>query len=508
MEREASIKLIAEGASRAAGDVRRVKDEVGGIEGVAQGANRALKDVAKALYTMATDAARAANDTKAISFGGAADSAKKFEESVTRLAVRTGHDVGTLKTQFRDVGVQIGVVPQRVAELARSLTKLTYSGDTTEAIKDLGDEANDTDRSLEEMAELGATLYNKLGVPMDKIGDAIRKVRTVANDLRTAGGHIALEDSLVRLGPLLSNFQGGLNRAAATVGVLGKGKSAQVAQETSAQVLGTLESLDPLLLTKKLREITGDRNYKPYTKDAAGRVVQKSEVAGLLQGYLRKRPRSAAYALFGRSRAGVQAAETFLEANLGDVTTEETRLELQEDAENARRARSQAESQHRGEPTDLERRAQRYEGLDVSSRGGNRFSGTAAGRRARTDVERGNVELSAGDVIQEQRDKRNQLYARHRGTQAAVDTVKGYLPPYLERAADLAEAAAVQGETYLRSRPASGKPERIQVDLSPGSVKGIADAIRSAPPVIQAPKGPAATAVEDSKARHRGGANF
>ena len=79
---------------------------------------------------------------------------------------------------------------------------MTYSGDASEAIRALGDEANDTDRSLEDMTELGAALYNKLGVPMDKVGEAIKRIRSVATDLQTAGGHIALEDSLVRLAPL------------------------------------------------------------------------------------------------------------------------------------------------------------------------------------------------------------------------------------------------------------------------------------------------------------------
>ena len=35
--------------------------------------------------------------------------------------------------------------------------------------------------------------------------------------------------------------------------------------------------------------------------------------------------------LFGRSRQGVQAAETFLNADLGEIPTEETRIEIQED---------------------------------------------------------------------------------------------------------------------------------------------------------------------------------
>jgi pyruvate formate-lyase activating enzyme-like uncharacterized protein len=217
MDREAKIKLIAEGASRAASDVRAVKEEVGGIAGAANKAQKAVQDVGKALYHMASDAAKAANDVKPISFQAAADSAKKFDETVTRMAVRSGKDVVGLQTRFRDIGKEIGVMPARVAEVSRALGKMTGSNDAADAMRALGDEANDTDRSLEDMTELGATFSKKMGVPMDKIGDAIRKVRTVAADFGTVGGHIALEDTLVRLGPLLAQFGGGINRAAATV---------------------------------------------------------------------------------------------------------------------------------------------------------------------------------------------------------------------------------------------------------------------------------------------------
>lgn len=507
MDREAKIKLIAEGAERAASEVRGVKDEVGGIAGAAQKAERALADVGKALYHMASDAAKVANDTKPISFAAAADSAKKFDDTVTRLATRSGKEIGGLKERFRDVGTQIGVVPQRVAEVTRALGRMTNSGEAVEAIKALGDEANDTDRSLEEVAELGATFYNKLGVPLDKVGDAIRRVRGVAADLKTAGGHIALEDTLVRLGPLLANFQGGLTRAAATVGVLGRGKSAEVGRETTGQILGTLEGLDPILLTRKLRQITGDKNYKPYAPDAQGRVVLKREVPALLQGHLRKLPQTASYQLFGRSRAGVQAAETFLRADLGEIPTEEARIELQEDAEADARARAERAAQH-GANRHASGRLSELPGLSdlVSTSGGraSTFSGTAAGRRARTDVERENVSLTAGDYLQRQRDKRNNLYSGHRGTQAAVDTFKAYLPAKLERPLELLEA----GVAEAHSRGATAKDPRITVDLSPNSIKGIATAVSSTPPVLRPTKSPAAAAVEDSKARSRAAANF
>lgn len=513
MDREARIKLIAEGASRAAGEVRKVGDELGKVKGVAGAAGKAITEAGKAAFRMASDAARAANDVRPLNFQANTDSAKRFEDVVTRMAVRSGKDVAVLKTRFREVGQEIGVMPQRVAEATRALGRMTSSGEAAEAMADLGTEANDTDRTLEEMTEIGATLYNKLGVPMDRIGDAIRKVRTVAADFSTVGGHVALEETLVRLGPLLARFQGGLNRAAATVAVLGRGKSAEVAQETNEAVLGTLQGLDSILLTRKMRQITGQRDYKPYALDAQGRVVLKREVPGLLQKHFRTLPRSAVYNLFGRSPQGIQSAETFLQADLDAIPTEEARLELQEDArEDAQRATRQ-ESTHR--PGDESRRARSIGDLDrllkQPGRTPSRFAATTAGQRARTDVERADVELEVGDFLARQQDKRNAAYAGRRGTQAAIDTVKAYLPGTAERVVDLLEAGATEARSRYQGAMPSGGPAPATpptVNLSSQSTKALAEALRNAPPVVRVGNGPAAQAVEDNKAKGRGAANF
>jgi phage-related minor tail protein len=111
VDREARIKLIAEGASQAKKDVNSVGD--------------ALKEVGKAAFRAASDAARAMNDVKPIDFGRSAENAKKFDDTVTRLAIRSNRDIGQLSRSFRETGKEIGVLPDRVANVARSLTKLT-----------------------------------------------------------------------------------------------------------------------------------------------------------------------------------------------------------------------------------------------------------------------------------------------------------------------------------------------------------------------------------------------
>ena len=151
MDREAKIKLKAEGASRAAGEVREVKKEVSDLAKTATGTQTFLTDLARGAMRLASEAARTANDTRPISFQSAADSAKRFDDQVTRLAIRSQRDIGALRQQFVATGKDIGALPDRVAGAASALTKLTGSNKAADAMDALGREANDTDRSLEEM---------------------------------------------------------------------------------------------------------------------------------------------------------------------------------------------------------------------------------------------------------------------------------------------------------------------------------------------------------------------
>ena len=180
MDREARIKLIAEGASRAANDIRGVGTELSGVGKVAGGVSGALAEVGKAAFRAASDAARAMNDVRPINFAQSADSVKQFNDQVTRMAVRANRDVGQLKQQFRDTGKEIGVMPDRVASAARALTKMTGNTQAADAMAALGKEANDTDRSLEEMTEIGAKLYNELGEPLDRLEESFKRIRAVA----------------------------------------------------------------------------------------------------------------------------------------------------------------------------------------------------------------------------------------------------------------------------------------------------------------------------------------
>lgn len=502
MDREAKIKLIAEGASRAASGVREVKSEVSGLGKVAEGAQSALKEIGKAAFHAASDYARVANDTRPISFQSAADSAKRFDDVVTRLAVRSNRDIGALKLQFRETGKEIGVLPERVANAARALTKMTGSTESAEAMRDLGTEANDTDRSIEEMADVGATLYNKLGVPLSKLGETLAHVKGVALDFQHVGGKIALEDSLVRLAPLLARFEGGARRAAATIAHFSQGKSREVGERVSQSIFGAFANADPLLVTRKLRQLTGDRNYKPYTFNDQGEAVLKSDAMVRLQQHLKTRPFGAALRFFGND---ITATQAFLDRDLKEVD----RSEAQTQATQATLRGQGAIDLNNLRPSDREALSAYSREVLKAKPVPTGLAATAAGERAQTNVERAEVDLQIGEHLVGRQDARNAMYRGQRGLQAGIDTAKSYAGPTLERGIDILEAITVDNATRGAQRHATPptRIDKLTVDLSASSVKAIGDTLRAAPPVIRTGNSPAAQAVEDSKRGLRGAAN-
>lgn len=493
--REAKIKLIAEGAGRARSEVNSVSDAVKNLGSVGSVAQKALAEIGKAAFHAASDAARAMNDVKPLDFGSAADKTKSFEDVVTRLALRGGQDVESLGRKFRTIGTSIGKSPEELAKMAGQLQKMTFASDPSEAMRALANEADDSNRSLSEMVELGATLYNKMGVPMDQVGKSIAHIRDVANEFKTVGGHLALEDSLRRSSDLLAKLGFDLKSSAIVTASYGRGLSPEVATRVNQDILGTFAGTDPKLLEKFLgkdfklrRDSRGDVTYDPQTlAQIRDRMLRKDQ--GQVQRFFTDR----------LGQAGYLAYERFIQTD--------TRQEIQQAEKKEARVKDQQSLQ------DFKRRVADLSkptgptgtGLGAADLSGlidslppvipSRFSGTKAGQRAKADQERAEVEAQVGEQIQSQRDKRNELYRGRRGLQAVVDTTKGYLPSTAERAFDIAEATVVAASPSQARTP--------MIELSPSSIAGIGKAVQANPP----PR-PASEAVEANKARNRSlGAN-
>lgn len=431
-------------------------------------------------FRMASDVSRAFNDVKPIDFGASGDKARAFADSTARYAQRVGGDAGQIAESFKAAGVSIGVTAERVASFTKGLQASSLNDGAAGAVEQLGQYANSTGRELEEVAEVGSLFLGKLGMPVEKVGESLAKVRDIAKEFSTVGGTLALERSLVRLGPTLQAVSGSFSQQAALVAELGKGKSPDVADETAGSVLGTIQGLDALKFNKKMVQLTGDAEHQSIVPNANGRYGYKLEDLQLWQKHLRSIPRSAAYQPFGTSLQGIQAAETFIRADLSKLGKAGARSGLI------------VGPQSEGERLRME--------------------------RAKTEVERANVELGVGGKVIEQQAKRNELYKGHRGVQAAVDTLKKYAPTKAEGAIDIAEAAVVEDVTNYQkwknqaTPAATGAAVRsatsaTTVEIGPASIANLARAVGSRPVIAKPDKSSSAAAVEDSKARNRGGAN-
>ena len=480
MDRETKIKLIAEGASRAQADINRTAESVGKVGEKASAAGGAMRELGRMAFRMASDVSRAFNDVKPIDFGASGDKARAFADSTARYAQKVGGDAGQIAESFKAAGVSIGVTAERVASFTKGLQASSLNDGAAGAVEQLGQYANSTGRELEEVAEVGSLVLGKLGMPVEKVGESLAKVRDIAKEFSTVGGTLALERSLVRLGPTLQAVSGSFSQQAALVAELGKGKSPDVADETAGSVLGTIQGLDALKFNKKMTQLTGDAEHQSIVPNANGRYGYKLEDLQLWQKHLRSIPRSAAYQPFGTSLQGIQAAETFIRADLSKLGKAGARSGLI------------VGPQSEGERLRIE--------------------------RAKTEVERANVELGVGGKVIEQQAKRNELYKGHRGVQAAVDTLKKYAPTKAEGAIDIAEAAVVEDVTNYKKwkdKPtptatgasAKGATSAATVEIGPASIASLARAVSNRPVIAKPDKSSSAAAVEDSKARNRGGAN-
>ena len=506
MDREAKIKLIAEGASRAQAETNRTADAVGNIGTKAGLASGALQELGRVAFRIASDAARAFNDVRPIEFGKAGDQARQFSDQIARYAQRFGVDAGAMRSQFMQVGESIGATSDRVAGFARSLSEVT-SVDASAAIRELGEYANETGRELEDMAGIGAVLMAKLGIPAEKIGESLRTIRDTARDFSTIGGSVALEKTIMGAAPDMMRFQGGFAKQAAVVAALTKGMSPDVAQETARDYFASFTNKDPAEMTRKVRQLLGDPNYQPLAPDPlTGRMQIKEEVPALLLPAMRRAARPALYNFFGGGLRGVSVAERVLrmdlkgiksyasqvkeqQRELGSIAAEGTTQELLEGA-------GQGIDLRKMSPSQIENFKRRIQDEYKAAPGASDAEQIRL-QRARVDAERQNVELGIGETVQEQRDKRNALYQEHRTAQAGVDTVKHYMGGTVGRIADIAEAVGVQAITAVQ------KPQ--VVELGPNSISGIGRAVSKSAPT---PPSTSAKAVEDSKAKNRGGANY
>mgnify|MGYP000025238066 FL=1 len=498
MEREAIIRLIADGVNRAVSDMRKAEDAVGNVGKKGGAASGALQELGRIAFRVASDISKSFNDVRPIEFGRAGDEARKFSDSIARYSQRFGVDAQAMRSRFMGVGESIGVSSERVAGFARALSDVTQR-DASGAVRDLGTYANDTGRELEDVGKLGASLMTDLGVPVEKIGDSLQRLKDIALDFSTVGGSIALEKTLLRVSPMLAKLGGSLEAKAALIAELGKGKSPQVAEETASAVMGVMTNLPLQQLVRTMRVLKRDRTYNPFQYDEQGRATLKMEGLETLQKHWRTIPKSALYNVFGNTIEGVQAAEAFIHADLGVGKRREKASKAVQDALAGAGMVPPSEMT----PSQIER--VRKEGFGEFAAPSKMAEAEAIRqRRAKVDAERANVELEVGEAVQTQRDKRNALYEGNRKAQAGVDTLKAYMPTTVERAIEITEAVGTEAMTESKARRSSTP----MIEIGQASIDKMARAVAKSPIIAKPEKSSTQQAVEDNKAGNRAGANY
>jgi len=432
--KEAKISLRVDGGQSAKSEIDAAFSGLNNLSGIAGKATGALGAIGKAAGDLATDYGKAVSNMKPIDFAASAQGVRELEERTTRMALRAGASIEQVGSKYGAVGKAIYAGRDSVDSMARSLRDATNVSDVdtlAEAMTALGEEANDTDRSLEEMAGIGATFAAQLGVPLDRIKSQLEATKTIAASLSTVGGPVALQNTMVALAPLLERFNASAAQSSARIGALTQGLNQQQATRVGGQIAGSLQGLDPILAERFARK----KGIKGGAYDEEGRL--RDEVAEELQGHLRKAPygEAAAVRMFGND---VQAARRFYNAG-GKGGLRGARLAAEKELSDPKRMEPVEWDRGTvtgfgvvGEGMDeaalkaLDEKSRGKLGLDGSST--SKFAGTAAARRIAAQQERTAVERKVGARVLRGQDTVDNMYRGDAETRAALETGASYLP--------------------------------------------------------------------------------
>ena len=478
MGNEAKIRLGIEGDAQVRSGLRGVADELGTIGKFTVGLTGTLKGIGDGLTRMGIDAAKAANDFKGINFGAAAEKFKAADDQISRMAIRGGKDIDSLKIKFRDFGRLAGVSTGEFAGAVKQFDRQTFSGldNASESMKILGMHAEDTNRGIGEMVEFGAEMWNKLGIPAQRIGAEFGKLKQIASDRNLASGFLGLEDSFRRLMPLLARFQGGAGRGAAMQAHLqGMGLGKEQAEAVGAKVMSAISGADPVKVRMAVKAEEGKGYVEPYLTGPNGsQVLSRRGFASVLK-HLRKKSLMVSSGFFG---GGIEGEETARYARRINPAAVET---IEEDAFYAIESRKVAEEQAQERAANLHLNAL---GKKVGLRDAaghllgsmkpserTQFSRTAAGQRVRDRADESTIESQVGAAVTGLQDQRKRDVGA--GTRAVVDTVTGYLPDSVQGVVHAGQAAysardGIGAELGKLTNAIQGLPGNIKTAVKDG----------------------------------------
>jgi len=447
-DKEARIRIGLDGAQDVRAGLRGVKGDMEGVRESAGKSTSALKGLGDAARRIAVDFAAASSGMKAVNFEDAKQKAKAYEDQITRLAIRTGQSAGTMAADFRSVGERIGVMPERVAQGAKALTRMTMDSTVTKGVlEQLGHMANNAGDEFEDWINVGAKLRTEWGTTFDRMGSQLQFIERLGASVPM--GLQGMVRQVEQLGGVVERL--GIRSDKTAREIMGFGALRQRQGLTPGQAAGgvgsllsTIESLDPVKLMNTVR--AGGMKVKNLwdVMDPRTGEVREDKIMPVLSAIKK------AYGKLGGAgplammqelgRGGAAALMNFDEKQVeyegrgglaGDLNRRGIGAFPLGTAPNAGGYNArEANKLYKTMPEETRKWLQ-GRGLIPNEETLNQlddFMGTRAGGRAQREAERRSVELREGSWTAQNEDAYQNAWKGHRGEQAMFETLAGNLP--------------------------------------------------------------------------------
>ncbi len=256
---KARIKASLDGANQVVSDANRMADALENVGDKADQGQKKSQHALKGLTKALTKAAESSLEmvSSFVSMGAslvgvdlnlrnAMEQAKLFDGMTARLAQTAKVSGKDLQNSFQGLETRLLTSAPELAQFTKALGQMTYDPKgSIEAIEGLGTEALATGKTLQEELDLGVMLRDGLGVVGDTT-EELGRLRAMAEQVSTVGGHLAFKDTLQSLAPLLGMVNTATDESRhkleALMAVLGKGLQPQDATMVGASALATLKS--------------------------------------------------------------------------------------------------------------------------------------------------------------------------------------------------------------------------------------------------------------------------
>lgn len=421
-DKEARIRIGIDNASQTIADLNK-------IDGAFRKIGIGLQGVAK----LAKDASGAVADIKPFDPKAQTDNLERYRLTLTRMTAAMGlgaKEADYLRARFDAISNSSGFGAEEIAAAAEEYGRLTYDmRGAANNMEGLAVVANNTNRKLGEMVQIGASLHNNLSVPLKDVGKELREIGEIANNAGTRGGRIGLMDMITSLGPSLQKYDSSTakkrHRLEAFAAGMGGDSPPDVARDKAAAALDWFSG-EALGLGKYL-------GRKSIIDPTTGKIGDPGEILDAVKRKMgRSRNKAAALRVLGNyvSLQGAPAALALTSKEVERLSTTQEEIERKRSEEEYRRHEKQYEEgawNFIPQPGDMDPMSNlpflppAIRERDLSEK--DRMSTTPAGALERAKRKGENLRRNMADPLLRGRDAYQQGYEGSRGKQVADETV-------------------------------------------------------------------------------------